>query len=227
MGESKAKNNVTTTKNNPTWKIIKYVLGVLGILSIVIAILTVTGLLVDVLIFLKYTGTFDSKNEITVALITSIIGILFLFIAFSKPIDRFFSVIERKELRLSSDDKKSGISIELIFFLTIAAVLVVLAILLGIDYLTVENELPLLGKFTESFIIGSLVILAIVSIVVAFNEIIKQSLKELKKVHWPTGKQMSLYSAQVFTFIIFFSLLFLAFDYLVGVGLGGLTNLLS
>jgi preprotein translocase SecE subunit len=219
--------NMPKEQNNKTWKAMKYILGTLGILSIVIAILTVSNVMYDILPKVGYKGTFGDKQKVIISLSSSILGILLLFIAFSKQIDRFFNVLERKELKLSRDEAKSGLSIEMLFFLTIAGILTILAVLLGIDKLGVETELPLIGKYSETFILVSLIVLAIISIIVAFNEIISRSVKEMKKVHWPTGKQMSQYSAQVFSFVIFFSLLFLAFDFLVGNGLAGLERLLS
>lgn len=222
---STLKENKSTKES--VWKVTRVVLAVLGTLSLVLSLLTIFGLLENVLTYIKFKGTYGDKEQLLVAVSSSIVGILFLFIAFSPHIDRFFSIMERKELKLSRDEKKGGLSLELIFFLTIAIVLIVIALLLGINYLTVQVELPLLGKFTEPFIVGSLVILALVSIVVAFNEVIRNSLKELKKVHWPTGKQMSKYSAQVFSFVIFFGVLFLLFDIVVELGLDGLRNLLG
>lgn len=219
--------NTPVVKKNITWMITKYILGFLGIFGIVLAILTVTERLDIILVDLGFTFKFDEQAKLITSLTSSILGILFLFIAFSRQIDKFFNVIERKEIKLSTKKEDHGLSIELMFFLSIAVVLIVLAVLLGIDFLAIRTELPVLGGYTEGFLIGALIVLAILALVTAFNEIIGQSLKEMKKVHWPTPKQMAGFSAQVFTFIIFFSVLFLVFDLLIGSGLDSLGNLLS
>lgn len=223
---------VSGSKNN-TWQIVKIVLGVFGFLSVILAVLILTNIfsfnnvMYDLLISLNYKGAFGKSQQVTTALVLAIFGILFLFIAFSRQLDKFFSVLEKKELKLSRDEKKSGVGIELLFFLTIAIVLTILVILLSMNLLIVENNLPLLGAYTRTVILISLILLVIVSLIVAFNEIIRQSLKEMKKVHWPKSKEMSGFSVQVFSFIIFFGLLFFFFDYIVAIGLRGLTNLLS
>lgn len=211
---SELKPNKTT--NPKVGRIVKIALGILGFLGIAMAILTVANVF-----------EFGVSTKITVSLISAIIGLICLFIAFSNQIDKFFNILETKEIKLSKDEKKSGIGIELIFFLTIAVVLIVIAVLLAMGYLAVENPLPLIGKHTRTFILVSLIVLSLMCIVFAFNEIIRQSVKEMKKVHWPTNKEMASYCTQVFAFVIFFSLVFLAFDYLVALGLEGLTRLLS
>jgi preprotein translocase SecE subunit len=213
-------------KKEKSLNIIKYVLGIVGVICILLAVLTVTDNIEGLLTRIRYTGTYDDRTKLVFSLTTSILGILLLFVAFSRQIDRFFGVIEKKELKLSKSEDEDGLSIELIFFLIIAIVLIVIAVLLGIGYLTIRTQLPILGKFTETFLIGSLVVLALLALFTAFNEIIGQSIKEMKKVHWPTSKQMTHYSIQVFTFILFFSFLFYGLDLIVTNGLAGLDYIL-
>jgi preprotein translocase SecE subunit len=201
-------------ENNQVFKIVKVILGVLGFIGVIIAILTVTNVLDTILVGMDRAELTDNQKLAT-SLSASILGILFLFIAFSEQIDKFFTVMERKEIKVSKK-KGNGVSVELIFFLFIAIILTVLAVLLGIDFLTIRTELPLLGKYTDLVLTLSLAVLSILAYVTAFNATISQSMKELKKVHWPTGKQMITYSTQVFSFIIFFSVLFFVLDFAIG-----------
>lgn len=217
------KTNKTILKN--VLKGVRVLFGIIGLLSLVVTIVTLTGKMTDVLLYLNIRVNFGSTQEFYTTLTSALLAVITLFFAFSPAIDRFFNVIERKEIRLS--EEKEGISLEFIFFFSIAIVLTVIGIMLGLGKLVVEAELPLLGRFTEPFIVGSIIILAIVSLSVAFNETIKASWKEMKRVTWPKAKEMSEYAAQVFTFVIFLSLLFFVFDLVIEFGLEGLRNLLT
>ncbi|QVK18031.1 preprotein translocase subunit SecE [Mycoplasmatota bacterium] len=198
------------TRKETIYGIVKYVSGLLGFIGIILAIFTVTGAIEWFLIEIDYRGAFTNETKLILSLTSSILGIFFLFIAFSKQIDKFFSYLETHSV--NQTEEKKGITIESIFFITIAVILIVLALLLAIGTLALKTNLPLLGNATKTFLIGALVVLAILAILTGFNETIAQSIKEMKKVHWPTGKEMVDYSKKVFTFIIFFSVFFLILD---------------
>lgn len=226
MGTQNQKTNDSTALKNAL-KITRFVFAIIGILSFAITIVTLIGKMPDLINFLNLKVTFNDNTQFLTTLISSIVGVLLLFFAFSPAIDRFFNVIERKEIKVTGDESKSGVSLDFLFFISIAIVLTIIAVLLGVGYLVVEVELPLIGKHTKTFILSSISILAVVSTAVAFNDTLRASLKEMKRVSWPKAKQMSEYSAQVFAFIIFFALLFFAFDFVIGFGFDRLTNLFS
>lgn len=193
------------------WGVTKVILGTLGILLLVVAILTLTNVIETLLIKWEYPWAFTPTNKLTLSLTSSILSILFLFIAFANQIDKFFSFIEEKEIKVGKNKETKGVTLESIFFLIIAIVLMYFALTLGLGKLPI-GELPLLKGATDVVIISALVILSLAAIFTAFNSFILQSLKEMNKVQWPTGAQMADYSVKVFTFIIFFTLLFLLFD---------------
>lgn len=226
MGTQNKKTNDRAALTNAL-KITRFVFAIIGILSFAVTIVTLIGKMPDLINFLNLKIKFTDNVEFLTTLVSSILGVLLLFFAFSPAIDRFFNVIERKEIKLTGDESKSGVSLEFLFFISIAIVLTIIAILLGMGYLVVEVELPLLGKFTELFIRVSISILAVISTAVAFSDTLRASLKEMKKVSWPKAKEMSEYSAQVFVFIIFFALLFFVYDFIIGLGFDRLTNLFS
>ncbi len=205
--------NSQNNKRQQIYGIIKYVSGLLGFLGIIIAILTVTGGVEWFLFKVNYLGVYTDKTKLILSLSSSILGIFFLFVAFSKQIDKFFGFLETHTVtKPDKEEETKGITIELIFFLFIGIVLILLAILLGIGSLVLRTNLPLLGTATEKVLIGALIVLAILAIITAFNRTISQSLKEMKKVHWPSSKDMVDYSKRVFSFIVFFSLFFFALD---------------
>jgi len=204
---------------------VRVILGIIGVLSVIVAIVSIAGKMTDLLLLLNIRVKYGRTQEFYTTLTSALLAVISLFFAFTPAIDRFFNIIERKEIRLS--EEKEGISLEFIFFFSIAIVLTVIGIMLGLGELVVEAELPLLGRFTEPFIVGSIIILAIVSLAVAFNETIKASWKEMKRVTWPKAKEMTEYAAQVFAFVIFLSLLFYVFDMVIELGLEGLRNLLA
>lgn len=191
--------------------IVKYVLGLLGFIGILIAILTVTNSLDTILLKLGYPRLNGTQILIT-SLTSSIIGILLLFIALSNQIDKFFQVLETSEVKLNKKSSRRGVTAEALFFSIIAVTLLVLAIMLLTNFLTLKANLPILGNYTRIFLIVALVLLSLLALFTAFNETIIQSVKEMKKVTWPTGKQMLDYSIKVFSFIIFFSVLFVLLD---------------
>jgi preprotein translocase subunit SecE len=197
--------------------IVKYFLGLLGFIGIILAVLTATNLLDDVLVNLD-KPRLSGNEKLTISLISSIVGIFLLFIAFTRQIDKFFQVLENTELKKKSNRK--GLTAETLFFSVVAVILVVLALMLATNFLELKANLPLIGGATRIFLIAALVVLALLAIFTAFNETIIQSVKEMKKVTWPTGKQMLDYSIKVFSFIVFFSVLFLLLDipisYLIG-----------
>ncbi len=195
--------------------IIKYVAGLLGFIGVFLAIATISGLVDWYLIKIEYTGGFSDQAKLILSLSSSILGIFFLFIAFSKQLDKFFGFLETHSIRTDKTGEKKGITIESAFFFLIAIILVVLAVLLTNGNLVLRANLPILGDATKSVLIGALILLAILAVITAFNNIITQSLREMKKVHWPSGKEMKDYSTKVFTFIVFFSLLFLALDIVI------------
>ena len=202
-------------KMNKTVSIIRYVLGLLGFLGVLLAILTVTGVVDRYLTTINY-GELDTTTTLIVVLLSSILGILFLFIAFTKEIDKFFTVLETKEIKLNKKDEHKGISIESVLFVIVAIILLVFAIMLAMGRLVLRTELPFIGENFHIYLIVALVILAILALFTAFNRIVMQSVKEMKKVHWPNKKEMKDYSAKVFAFIIFFSVFFLLLDLLIG-----------
>lgn len=193
--------------------VIKYICGLIGFLAILFTIFIVTGVVDWFIIEADIKGgALTSQGKLIYALVSSILGILLIFIAFSKQIDSFFKFLETHKVKTDKKEETKGITVESIFFLLIAIILIVLVNLLAIGTLQVKEELPILGKSTQTVLIISLVVLAIFSIITAFHKTVSQSIKEMKKVHWPKGKEMKEYSKQVFTFIIFFSLLFFALD---------------
>lgn len=195
--------------------IIKYVAGLLGFLGIFLAIATLTGLVTWYLEKIKYTGGFSDQTQLLLSLSSSILGIFFLFIAFSKQLDKFFGFLETHTIKTDKTGEKKGVTIESAFFFIIALILIVLAVMLANNNLELRTNLPLLGEATKGVLIGALVLLSLLAIITAFNDIITQSLREMKKVHWPSGKEMKDYSAKVFVFIFFFSLLFLTLDIVI------------
>ena len=78
-------------KKNNVLGVIKYICGLLGFLSILFTILLLTGAVEWFIIAadIKGGGTI-LQNKLTYALVSSILGVLLLFIAFSKQIDSFF-----------------------------------------------------------------------------------------------------------------------------------------
>jgi preprotein translocase subunit SecE len=197
-----------------TYDILKYVAGLLGFIGILLAIFVVTGAFDWFIIEanIKGIGTLTSQNKLVISLVSSILGIFLLFIAFSKQIDKFFTFLETHKVGKDKNEAAKGVTIETIFFIIIALVLIVIVNLLAIGTLVLRTNLPLLGKATKTVLIISLIILAILSIITAFHRTISRAVKEMKKVHWPTGKEMVEYSKRVFSFIIFFSIFFFALD---------------
>lgn len=206
----------TESKQNKIFGTIRYIAGVLGVLSVLFAILTATGVvgwfLIDVI---QYTKPYTEETKFVQSLTSGILGVFFLFIAFSPQIDKFFTYLETHRVKTDRKADTPGVSIESIFFAVIAIGLITLALLLGTGTLVLRTDLPFLGSATKTVLIVLLVVLAIFSLLTAFNRIISQSIKEMKKVHWPTGSEMIDYSKKVFTFIIFFSIFFFALDLLL------------
>ena len=144
--------NQNTTNKGTLQHVLKgarVLLGIIGVLSLIVTIVSLTGYMTDLLIFLNIRVEFGPNQEFLTTLTAALLTVISLFFAFSPAIDRFFNVMERKEIKLSKDEEKSGVSLEFIFFISIAIVLTIIAILLGIGELVVEAELPLLGRFTE------------------------------------------------------------------------------
>lgn len=198
-------------KKNNAMGVIKYISGLLGFISILFTILLLTGAVEWFIIAADIKGGGAIvQNKLTYALVSSILGVLLLFIAFSKQIDSFFNFLETKEVK--TDKKAKGISVESIFFLVIGIILIVLVNLLAIGTLQLKQNIPILGNATKTVLIIALIILSISAIVTAFHGTIIKSIKEMKKVQWPNKKEMVEYSKQVFTFIIFFSIFFFALD---------------
>lgn len=198
-------------KKNNAMGVIKYISGLLGFISILFTILLLTGAVEWFIIAADIKGSGAIvQNKLTYALVSSILGVLLLFIAFSKQIDSFFNFLETKEVK--TDKKAKGISVESIFFLVIGIILIVLVNLLAIGTLQLKQNIPILGNATKTVLIIALIILSISAIVTAFHGTIIKSIKEMKKVQWPNKKEMVEYSKQVFTFIIFFSIFFFALD---------------
>ncbi len=212
-------------KKEKIYGIIKYVAGLLGFLGILLTIFTITDVVEWYLFKIEYTGAYTEQTKLILSLTSSILGIFFLFIAFSKQIDKFFTFLENRTIKTDKSKDTRGISIESIFFLFIAIILIVLAILLGIGSLVLKTDLPLLGGATKTVLIIALVFLGILAIITAFSRVIYQSVKEMNKVHWPTGKDMIEYSKRVFSFIIFFSIFFFALDLLLANAPGWISNL--
>ncbi len=204
--------NEKSINKNLIYGIIRYISGVLGFFGIILAILTVTGAVGWFLIEIHYTKPYTEDTKLTLSLTSSILGIFFLFIAFSKQIDQFFSYLESHRIKTTKKEDVAGVTIESIFFTVIALVLIVLALLLATGTLLLKTDLPILGTATKTVLIVSLILLALLAILTAFNKTIIQSVKEMKKVHWPTGTEMLDYCNKVFFFIIFFALFFLILD---------------
>lgn len=195
------------------WSVIRYILGIIGLLGIITSILTVTGVLGNLLVEFEYKGTFGGNDILIVSLTSAVVGILFLFIGLTPYIDKFFLWLEATNLKVNKKSPGEGVKLESIFFSFIAVILLTFAILLAMGILIIN---PILGTFTNKILIAVLIILALLSIIMAFNGIIMLSVKELKKVHWPNLKEMKDYSLKVFSFIIFFSFLFFVLDELIG-----------
>lgn len=202
-------------KKNQIIGTVKYISGILGILGVIIAILTITKAVNWIIIEYTIPVQYGASEQLVLSLASSVIGIFFLFIAFSNQIDKFFGFLGSHEVKTDKNKESSGISFESIFFFVIAIILLVLAIMLSINFLTLRTELPLLGGATRTVLIISLVILTLLALFTAFNNIIMQSINEMKKVQWPSNKNMIDYSKKVFSFIIFFSLFFLALDFVI------------
>jgi len=191
--------------------IIRYTFGLLGLIALSVTILTLTNVIESILITTGYKGVWNANNKLIWALTSAITAILFLFISFSRYIDKFFLYLEKTEVRKKRDDK--GITLESIFFLFIAVLLISFAIMLAMELLTVRTDIfAFLGESTVTVLIVLLVLLSLLAVFTAFNSIIMSAIKELKKVTWPTLKQMLDYSVKVFSFIFFFSILFIALD---------------
>ncbi|HEY8365096.1 MAG TPA: preprotein translocase subunit SecE [Haloplasmataceae bacterium] len=199
---------------NKVYGIIKYVSGIIGFLGVLLTILTLTGVVDWYLFTINYHKSLTSDDKIVLSMISLIIGAIFLSIAFSNQIDRFYNYLESHTIKSKKDKEKKGISLEAIFYILISLVAIVLADLLAANVLNIKADLPLLGGATKTVFIVALIVLGVFSLVTAFRSILFQSIKEMKKVQWPTGREMIKYSKQVFSFIIFFSILFLLLDLL-------------
>ena len=168
--------NTQNEKVKKSYAIINYIFGLLGFLGVILAILTVTNVVEWYLVLINYSGKFGPQNKLILSLTSSILGIFFLFIAFSKQIDKFFNFLETHSIKSKKSEDSKGITIESIFFFVIALILVTLAIMLGIGFLTLKTAI--LGPATDKILIGLLVLLSIVALITSFNNIISQSLKK-------------------------------------------------
>ena len=138
-----------------TYDILKYVAGLLGFIGILLAIFVVTGAFDWFIIEanIKGIGTLTSQNKLVISLVSSILGIFLLFIAFSKQIDKFFTFLETHKVGKDKNEAAKGVTIETIFFIIIALVLIVIVNLLAIGTLVLRTNLPLLGKATKTVLI--------------------------------------------------------------------------
>lgn len=87
--------------------------------------------------------------------------------------------------------------------------------------LSVKEEFPIIGRFPLIFawILFSISVIGIVLVVAPF---FAQALPELKKISWANWKTTIDAIIKVFSFILLLGLLFLGFDYLIGLIIGNI-----
>lgn len=192
--------NSEVSKTNVTLKIILTVIGLVGI---------VFGILILVNVF-KFEWTFLGDNTMAIiSLISSLVGITSLFIAYNKEIDSLFDKAESK--KLSFGDTK--ISAANIIWGVVGIILLVFTIMLLRGDYTVRVDI--FGNYTELILKIGLVLVTIASFLFAFWDFIIPAVKETKKISWPNGEQMKDFSIRVFSFIIVLSVYFFLLDEII------------
>lgn len=114
---------------------------------------------------------------------------------------------------LSKEYKYEGL---LLLILSIITILLGVMILLGIssegaEGLVVNENFYFIGEYPTAFA-WILIVLGVVAFVLAVWPYYKPSIKEMKKVTWPTKKEMLENTAVTLVFVVILSLLFVGYD---------------
>ena len=114
---------------------------------------------------------------------------------------------------LSKEYKYEGL---LLLILSIITILLGVMILLGISSegakgLVVNENFYFIGEYPTAFA-WILIVLGVVAFVLAVWPYYKPSIKEMKKVTWPTKKEMLENTAVTLVFVVILSLLFVGYD---------------
>lgn len=204
------KNN-EVAKTNLTLKVVLAIIGAAGI---------VFGILILVNVF-EFEWKFLGTNTMSIiSLVSSLVGITALFIAFNREIDSLFDKAENKKMNVGD----SQISAANIIWGIVGIILLIFTImLLKGDYTVTAN---IFGRYTGLILKIGLVIVTIASFLFAFWDFIEPSLKETKKITWPNNEQMKDFSVRVFSFIIALSLYFFLVDVIINLIKDGFKSLI-